>query len=173
MKILKAEVVNCPIANTKYGQKRVLNCKLLPSKEKVACWSNDINNPIYLSKKPGQVIELIEDDKGKYSVLDREPAPTSSSNGTSNTKEVASKASISDARGAVGDYLEDSLGLPMPLTDRQKLDLSRLAKERAKLLVHSIEVVRTELDRKGIEFHEGSIRSLGVSLFINISRYLP
>lgn len=158
MKISQAEVINCPIANTRYGKKRVLNCKLLPSKEKVACWSNDINNPIYLSKKPGDVVELIEDDKGKFSVLDREP----SSNGT---EQVASNA--------VDDYLEDSLGLPMPLTDRQKQDLSRLAKERAKLLVYSIEVVREELDHKGIEFHEGSIRSLGVSLFINISRYLP
>lgn len=165
MKISQAEVVNCPIANTRYGKKRVLNCKLLPSKEKVACWSNDLNNPIYLSKKPGQVIELIEDDKGKYSVLDREAASAFSSNGTSNTEQVAVNA--------VDNYVEDSLGLPMPLTDRQKQDLSMLAKERAKLLVHSIEVVREELDHKGIEFHEGSIRSLGVSLFINISRYLP
>ena len=162
MKIQKAEVVNCPVANTRYGQKLVLNCKLLPSKEKVACWSNDLNNPIYLSKKPGQVIELIEDDKGKYSVLDREPAPA----GTNPTNQEV-------AANAVDNYVEDSLGLPMPLTDRQKVDLSRLAKERAKLLVHSIEVVREELDHKGIEFHEGSIRSLGVSLFINISRYLP
>ena len=161
MKIQTAEVINCPIANTRYGKKRVLNCKLLPSKEKVACWSNDINNPIYISKKPGDVVELIEDDKGKFSVLDREPTPGASST----DKETAANA--------MDNYVEDSLGLPMPLTDRQKQDLSRLAKERAKLLVYSIEVVREELDHKGIEFHEGSIRSLGVSLFINISRYLP
>ena len=165
MQILQAEVVYVVRANTRYGEKLCLNTKLLPSKEKAASWCNDLNNSIYLSKKPGDIVELIKDAKGKFSLLDREPAPTSSSNGTSNTKQLAANA--------VDNYVEDSLGLPMPLTDRQKQDLSRLAKERAKLLVYSIEVIREELDHKGIEFHEGSIRSLGVSLFINISRYLP
>ena len=171
MKILKAEVVNCPIANTRFGKRRVLNCKLLPSKEKVACWSNDLNNPIYLSKKPGDVIELIEDDKGKFSVLDREPA-TSNGTGTNNGKQAPASTDKEIASSAVNDYLDDDLGLPRPLSDAQKRGLSRLAKERAELLVGSIEMMREELNHKGIEFHEGSIRSLGVSLFINISRYL-
>ena len=154
MKILKAEVVNCPIANTKWGQKRVLNCKLLPSKEKVACWSNDINNQIYLSKKPGDIVELIQDDKGKYSVLDREPT---------DTEEIAPSNP---------DILEGDLDLPEPLSDKDKVRLNRLLRERAKLLAHTIEVMRDELNHKGLEFHEGSIRSLAVSLFIHISRHL-
>ena len=160
MKILKAEVVNCPIANTKWGQKRVLNCKLLPSKEKVACWSNDLNNPIYLSKKPGDIVELIEDDKGKFSVLDREPT----------TEQVPQHPLVPPQYSM--DDIEGDLGLPHPLSDADKVRLSKLIGERAKLLSHTIEVMREEFDRKGLEFHEGSIRSLAVSLFIHISKHL-
>ena len=185
MKIAKAEVVNCPIANTRYGKKRVLNCKLLPSKEKVACWSNDLNNPIYLSKKPGDIVELIKDDKGKYSVLDREETVSMnrpSSNGSEgsyytysperserfNGNNPSAPSSVEDRRG---DDLEE-LDLPQPLSDADKVRLSKLIRERAKLLTHTIEVMRDELNDKGLEFHEGSIRSLSVSLFIHISRHL-
>lgn len=179
MKILKAEVINCPIANTQWGKKRVLNCKLLPSKEKVACWSNDLNNPIYLSKKPGQVVELIQDAKGKYSVLDREeetvsmnrPSAPSSDEGRrySNGSE-GSHYTYSNGSNPI-DELE-GLDLPQPLSDQDKVRLSKLIRERAKLLTHTIEVMREELNDKGLEFHEGSIRSLSVSLFIHISRHL-
>ncbi len=72
------------------------------------------------------------------------------------------------ALGHLGD-----LDLPEPLTPQQKKAIHNLCVERAKLLVHSIEVVRKELDHKGIEFHEGSLRSLAVSLFIHISKNLP
>jgi len=185
MKTHKARVVNVVRASTKYGLKLVLNCKLLSDNSDVACWSNELGNKVFRSKHKGDIVELIESDKGKYSVLDREPPhnidgaglkpvrdvmpniPRSNgyANGTSTTQQVANSA--------VEDYLSNDLGLPELLTDRQKQDLSKLTQERAKLLVYSIEVMRTELARKGIEFHEGSIRSLGVSLFINISRYLP
>ena len=163
MKILKAEVINNPIANTQWGKKRVLNCKLLPSKEKVACWSNDVNNPIYLSKKPGDIVELIADAKGKYSVLDRGEETVSMNR---HSTESGSHYTYSDT-----DELE-GLDLPQPLSDADKVRLNRLLKERAKLLAHTIEVMRDELNNKGLEFHEGSIRSLGVSLFIHISRHL-
>ncbi|MEM8720997.1 MAG: hypothetical protein AAGE84_17150 [Cyanobacteria bacterium P01_G01_bin.39] len=155
MKPHQAEVVNCVVANTRYGKKLVLNCKLLPSKEKVACWSNELDNPVYRSKKPGDVIELIESDKNKFSVLDREPATP---------KQTATQA--------VDDYLSNDLGLPELLTDKQKQDLSKLTQERAKLLVFCIETMKNEMDAKGFEFYENSCRSLGVSLFIHISRHL-
>ena len=171
MKILKAEVVNNPIANTQWGKKRVLNCKLLPSREKVACWSNDINNPIYLSKKPGDIVELIEDDKGKYSVLDREePKSNISMNRPSSNGSKGSYYTHSNGNNPSDDL--EGLDLPEPLSDKDKVRLSKLIRERAKLLTHTIEVMRDELDDKGLEFHEGSIRSLSVSLFIHISRHL-
>ena len=160
MKTHKAEVVNVVQASTRYGKKLVLNCKLLPSKEKVACWSNELDNPVYRSKKPGNIVELIESDKGKYSVLDREP-PSSSTT----PKQIATEA--------VNDYLSNDLGLPELLTDKQKQDLSKLTQERAKLLVFCIETMKNEMDAKGFEFYENSVRSLGVSLFIQITRYLP
>lgn len=176
MKILKAEVVNCPIANTQWGKKRVLNCKLLSSKEKVACWSNDLNNPVYISKKPGDIVELIQDAKGKYSVLDKEEPPVRrlgepnvsinrpSSNGNEDSY-------YSNGSNSSDDELE-GLDLPQPLSDQDKIRLSKLIRERAKLLTHTIEVMRDELNDKGLEFHEGSIRSLSVSLFIHISRFI-
>ena len=170
MKILQAEVINCPIANTKYGKKRVLNCKLLPSKEKVACWSNDLNNQIYLSKKPGDIIELIEDDKGKFSVLDRGEEKESTTTQHPLAPPQYSANEVSLLRSAEG--LEVDLDLPQPLSDADKVRLSKLIRERAKLLTHTIEVMRDELNHKGLEFHEGSIRSLSVSLFIHISRHL-
>ena len=193
MKTHQAEVINCVIANTKYGRKLVLNCKLLSDKSKVACWSNELDNKVYRSKSSGDIVELIETDKGKFSVLDREaphnlngaglkpvkeimsniPKSNGYVNGINTTQQVASTASISDARGAVEDYLSNDLGLPELLTDRQKQDLSKLTQERAKLLVFCIETMKNEMDAKGFEFYENSVRSLGVSLFIQITRYLP
>lgn len=183
MKTHQAEVINCVIANTKYGRKLVLNCKLLSDKSKVACWSNELDNKVYRSKSSGDIVELIETDKGKFSVLDREPPHNIDGAGLKSVKEIMpnipqsngyARASTQQiASSAVEDYLNNDLGLPTLLTDRQKQDLSKLTQERAKLLVYSIEVMRSELDRKGIEFHEGSIRSLGVTLFISISKYLP
>lgn len=186
MKTHQAEVINCVIANTKYGRKLVLNCTLLSDNSKVACWSNELGNKVYRSKHKGDIVELIETDKGKFSVLDREPPhnidgaglkpvkeimsniPKSNgyvNNGTSTTQQVASSA--------VDDYLSNDLGLPELLTDKQKQDLSKLTQERAKLLVFCIETMKNEMDAKGFEFYENSVRSLGVSLFIQITRYLP
>ena len=78
-----------------------------------------------------------------------------------------------------------SVGILVPHTKTHEIRLLPVNKQLGKLiedlehkrnkhnLIFPIEVVRNELNYKGIEFHEGSIRSLGVSLFINISRYLP
>ena len=181
MKPHQAEVINCVQAKTKYGPRLVLNCKLLPSKEKVACWRNELDNKIYLSKRPGQVVKLIESDKGKYSVLDREPPRNVGGDGLKSVKEIMPNIPKSNeatttqqtASDAVDDYLSNDLGLPELLTDKQKQDLSKLTQERAKLLVFCIETMKNEMDAKGFEFYENSVRSLGVSLFIQITRYLP
>ena len=170
MKILKATVINCLEAKTKWGPKIVLNCKLVETNEKIALWSAQLDNKSYLSKRQGEIIEVIE-NAGKYSLLDREPPHNIDGAGLKSVKEIM--PNIPKSNSAVEDYLNNDLGLPTLLTDRQKQDLSKLTQERGKLLVYCIEVMRSELDKKGIEFHEGSVRSLGVSLFINISRYLP
>ena len=66
----------------------------------------------------------------------------------------------------------ESLDLPEPLSDADKLRLNKLIRERARLLTRTIEVMREELNAKGLEFHEGSLRSLSVSLFIHISKHI-
>ncbi len=164
----------------------VLNCKLLSDNSQVACWSNELGNKLYRSKHKGDIVELIESDKGKYSVLDREPPHNIDSAGLKPVKEVMSSIPKSNgyvnngttttqqvANNAVEDYLSNDLGLPETLTDRQKQDLSKLTQERAKLLVFCIETMKNEMDAKGFEFYENSVRSLGVSLFISISKYIP
>jgi hypothetical protein len=190
VKTHQAEVINCVIANTKYGRKLVLNCKLLSDNSQVACWSNEIGNKVYRSKHKGDIVELIESDKGQFSVLDREPILPPHNIGGSRLKSVnevmggnpLSNDSIAPLRGdeaqqiastAVNDYLSNDLGLPELLTDKQKQDLSKLTIERAKLLVFCIETIKNEMEEKGFEFYENSVRSLGVSLFIQITRYLP
>ena len=193
MKTHQAEVINCVEAKTKYGIKLVLNCKLLSDKSKVACWSNELDNKVYRSKSRGDIVELIETDKGKYSVLDREPPhnlngaglkpvkeimpniPKSNGyvNGVSTTRQVANSTNQRVATETVENYLNNDLGLPELLTDRQKQNLKKLTEERAKLLVFCIETMKNEMDAKGFEFYENSVRSLGVSLFIQITRYLP
>ena len=62
--------------------------------------------------------------------------------------------------------------LPELLTDKQKQDLSKLTVKRARLLVFCIDTIKNEMDAKGFEFYENSVRSLGVSLFISISKYI-
>ena len=71
------------------------------------------------------------------------------------------------------DYLSNDLGLQELLTDKQNQYLSKLTVEPAKLLVFCIETMKNEMDAECFEFYENSVRSLGVSLFIQITRYLP
>ncbi|WP_019506787.1 hypothetical protein [Pleurocapsa sp. PCC 7319] len=185
MKTHQAEVINCVIAKTKYGRKLVLNCKLLSDNSQVACWSNELGNKVYRSKHKGDIVELIESDKGKFSVLDKEPPHNINGAGLKSVKEImpnipksngyanGTNATQQAVNSAVEDYLDNDLGLPELLTDRQKQDLKKLTVERARLLVFCIETMKNEMDAKGFEFYENSVRSLGVSLFIQITRYLP
>ena len=185
MKTHQAKVINVVQAKTRYGLKLVLNAELLSDNSKVACWSGDLGNKVFRSKHKGDIVELIESDKGKYSVLDREPPRNIGGSGLKSVNEImggspafngnGSNGSVTQkiANSAVDDYLSNDLGLPELLTDRQKQDLSKLTQERAKLLVFCIETIKNEMDAKGFEFYENSCRSLGVSLFIHISRHLP
>ena len=176
-------VKNNLIVDTKYGKRRVINL-IAKNGEEGAVWATDLDSLTHI--KPKQTVEVIRGAKGNLTILEKEQ-PTningagSHPNSNGNTQQVATSASISaspdggrsDARGAVEDYLDNDLGLPELLTDRQKQDLMKLTEERAKLLVYCIEVMKKEMDAKGFEFYENSVRSLGVSLFIQITRYLP
>ena len=53
------------------------------------------------------------------------------------------------------------------------INLHNLSVERARLLTHCIEIMTKEMDAKGLEVYESSVKSLGVSLFIHMNKYLP
>ena len=169
MNLIEARVINIVQAKTRYGLKLVLNAEILRDKTKVACWSNDLGNKSFRSKHPGDIVRLIC-DKDKYTLLDEEPSRNVNGAGLKPIKEVldnvASNSQVPD------DYINDDLRLPELLTEQQKKNLKKLTVERAKLLVFCIEVMKKEMDAKGFEFYENSVRSLGVSLFIQITRYL-
>ncbi|MBE9047601.1 hypothetical protein IQ255_24885 [Pleurocapsales cyanobacterium LEGE 10410] len=174
------KVKNNLIVDTKYGKRRVINL-VAKNGEEGAVWATDLDSLTHI--KLNQTVEVIRGAKGSLSILEREQPrniggqglkpvnevlnniPQSNGNGRTSTQQVANSA--------VDDYLDNDLGLPELLTDRQKQDLKKLTEERAKLLVFCIEVMKKEMDAKGFEFYENSVRSLGVSLFIQITRYLP
>ncbi len=182
------KVKNNLIVDTKYGKRRVINL-VAKNGEEGAVWATELDSLTHI--KPNQTVEVIRGAKGNLTILEREQPrningqglkpvsevlnniPQSNGNGRAATQQVATSASGNIPREAVDDYLDNDLGLPELLTDRQKQDLKKLTVERAKLLVFCIETMKQEMDAKGFEFYENSVRSLGVSLFIQITRYLP
>ena len=174
------KVKNNLIVDTKYGKRRVINL-VAKNGEEGAVWATDLDSLTHI--KPNQTVEVIRGAKGNLTILEREQPRNIGGQGLKPVSEVLSNVPQSNGNGrastqqvansAVDDYLDNDLGLPELLTDRQKQDLKKLTEERAKLLVFCIEVMKKEMDTKGFEFHENSVRSLGVSLFIQITRYLP
>jgi hypothetical protein len=189
MKILNAEVINVIEASTKWGQRLVLNCRLLDSKEKIACWCNDLNNNVYLSKKPGNIIEVIQDEKGKFSLLDRETSQDAitmnrlSSNGsegsyytnsTSPTTPVlpttSEKASISAERGAFTSTKGEESILDLPvLSDVDKRKMMEYIRSQSKLLKFCYDTVCKDFPTLE-EYDSRGARSLAISLLISANQ---
>ena len=132
-------------------------------------WATELDSLTHI--KPNQTVEVIRGAKGSLSILEREQPCNVNGEGLKPIKEVLNNVT-SDSQ-VPEDYIGDDLGLPDLLTDQQKKNLKKLTEERAKLLVFCIETMKKEMDAKGFEFYENSVRSLGVSLFIQITRYLP
>lgn len=174
------KVKNNLIVDTKYGKRRVINL-IAKNGEEGAVWATDLDSLTHI--KPKQTVEVIRGAKGSLTILEKEQPRNIGGQGLKPVNEVLNNIPQSNGNGkastqqlatsAVEDYLDNDLGLPDLLTDRQKQDLKKLTLERAKLLVFCIEVMKKEMDAKGFEFYENSVRSLGVSLFIQITRYLP
>ena len=135
------KVKNNLIVDTKYGKRRVINL-VAKNGEEGAVWVTELDSLTHI--KPNQTVEVIRGAKGNLTILEREQprniggqglkpvneilsnVPQSNGNGRASTQQLAKSASISDARGAVDDYLDNDLGLPELLTDRQKQDLKKL-----------------------------------------------
>ena len=170
------KVKNNLIVDTKYGKRRIINL-IAKNGEESAVWATDLDSLIHI--KPNQTVEVIRGAKGNLTILEREQPRNVNGNGLKPIKEVlndvvprSTQRVASDSQVAE-DYVDDDLGLPDLLTDKQKKNLKKLTEERAKLLVYCIEVMKKEMDTKGFEFYDNSVRSLGVSLFIHINKYVP
>ncbi len=172
-----AKVISNKLVNDKFneGKKvRVINVSTKQGKE--AIWDRTLDALAHI--KPNQTVEVIRGAKGNLTILEREQPRNVNGNGLKPIKEVLNNVAPATSSEAEADaqipedYIDDDLGLPKLMSDAEKVRLSKLIRERAKLLTYTIEVMRDELNSKGLEFHEGSIRSLSVSLFIHISRFI-
>ncbi len=172
-----AKVKNVLVVQTKFGRRKV--CNVTTDRGDEAIWANDLN--AFPNIKPGQQIQVIRGAKGGLTILENTPSMNDVTNGSHSNTLSTQTYSQPNGNGhstpvnhqeVVEDTFND-LRLPDPLTDAQKKAIHNLCIERARLLTHCIDVMRSELNHKGLEFHEGSLRSLAVSLFIHISKNLP
>ena len=168
--------------NTKFGPKTVCNflnqeANTPKSQREIVVWRPP-NDPELMSLKVGQQIKLLHDGK-KYHLVD-EPVkafgyvePTNPNNGNGHTHTTNAIHSVPERNATMDTDLGD-LDLPEPLSPEQKRALRTLIQERAALMRYCIDTMREEvLEKGGYEMHENSIRSLGVSLFIHINKYVP
>lgn len=167
--MIQAKIVNEPeVRNGKWGEYILIKLKVLQTGENVVVFGK-LNDPIASSKVFGDIVSLTKNDKGKYKIV--APIENKRSNeGLTPVKEILAPSLREEGNE---DITDDDLGLPLLLTDQQKKNLHNLCVERGKLLCHCIDVMAKELDNKGMEVYESSAKSLGISLFIHISKFLP
>jgi hypothetical protein len=128
-----------------------------------------INDEVASTKTKGEIVTIAKNGEGKYKIvgsLDKR-----SNEGLKPVREFISTSLQTPLIQEESD-IEDDLDLPPLLTDQSKKNLHNLAVERGRLLTHCIEIMAKELDSKGMEVYESSAKSLGISLFIHISKYL-
>ena len=160
---------------TKFGKKTVCNfLNLEPnipkSQREIVVWKPP-NDPELMSLKVGQELKLLHDNK-KYHLVD-EPNSPNNPNNPNNGNGTAPITNVPITNATIDPDLGD-LDLPEPLSPEQKRALRNLIQERAALMRYCIDTMREEvLEKGGYQMHENSIRSLGVSLFIHVNKYIP
>ena len=183
-KIINVKVSQSPKqVNTKFGWKTVCNFlnqepNTPKDQREIVVWRPP-NDEELMSLQVGQHLKLLHDGK-KYYLVDEPNNPNNSNNGngtapTNAVHCVPERSAAHDVhRSANIDTDLGDLDLPEPLSPEQKRALRSLIQERAALMRYCIETMREEVLEKGnYEMHENSIRSLGVSLFIHINKYVP
>lgn len=195
-----AKVKNVLIVDTKYGRRKV--CNVTTDRGEEAIWANDLNafsnikpgqtinvirgakggltileNTPTMSATSTDVGSRSEVSNGNSNIQMNRPSSqqegyyythsNNRSNGSTTYSQRASNASNTPVN--YEEAIED-LDLPHPLSDQDKVRLKKLIVERTKLLNACIQAVRREMpDVKD----ERSLRSLAVTIFININPYLP
>ena len=158
--MLQAKIVNDPeVRDGKWGKYILIKTKVLKTGEDIAIFGK-INDEVANSKTRGEIVTIAKNGNGKYKIV----APVENKRGNQGQTPV---------KTILDDITDDDLGLPGLLTDQQKKNLHNLCVERGRLLCHCIDVMAKEMDSKGMEVYESSAKSLGISLFIHISKFLP
>ena len=158
--MLQAKIVNDPeVRNGKWGKYILIKTKVLKTGEDIAIFGK-LNDEVANSKTRGEIVTIAKNGNGKYKIV----API---------ENKRSNEGLTPVKEIIEDYVNDDLGLPELLTDQQKKNLHNLCVERARLLTHCIDVMAKEMDNKGMEVYESSAKSLGISLFIHITKFLP
>ena len=158
--MLQAKIVNDPeVREGKWGPYILIKTKVLKTGEDIAIFGK-LNDEVANTKTRGEIVTIAKNGNGKYKIV----APV---------VDKRSNEGLTPIKEIIEDYINDDLGLPQLLTDQQKKNLHNLAVERARLLTHCIDIMTKEMDAKGLEVYESSVKSLGVSLFIHLNKYLP
>ena len=158
--MLQAKIVNDPeVCDGKWGKYILIKTKVLKTGEDIAIFGK-LNDEAVNTKTRGEIVTIAKNGNGKYKIV----APV---------ENKRSNQGLTPVKEIIEDYIDDDLGLPDLLTDQQKKNLHNLCVERARLLTHCIDVMAKEMDSKGMEVYESSAKSLGISLFIHISKFLP
>ena len=157
---IQAKIVNDPeIRNGKWGEYILIKTKVLKTGEDIAIFGK-VNDEAVNTKTRGEIVTIAKNGNGKYKIVQ-------------NIINKRANQGLTPVKEIIEDYIDDDLGLPQLLSDQQKKNLHNLAVERARLLTHCIEIMTKEMDAKGLEVYESSVKSLGVSLFIHLNKYLP
>ena len=158
--MVQAKIVNDPeVREGKWGKYILIKTKILKTGEDVAIFGK-VNDEAVNTKTRGEIVTIAKNGNGKYKIV----APV---------ENKRSNQSLTPVKTILDDITNDDLGLPELLTDQQKKNIHNLCVERGKLLCHCIDVMAKEMDSKGMEVYESSAKSLGISLFIHISKFLP
>ena len=158
--MLQAKIVNDPqVINAKYGECILIKCKVLKTGEDITVFGK-LDDEVANSKTRGEIITIAKNGNGKYKIV-------------AAIENKRSNEGLTPINKILEGIDHEELGLPQPLSDDQKKALHNLAIERGKLLVHCIDIMAKELDEKGLEVYESTAKSLGVSLFIHLNKYLP
>ncbi len=178
-KIIPVKVSQKPKqVNTKFGAKTVCNFlnqepNTPKAQREIVVWRPP-NDEELMSLQLGQQVKLLHDGK-KYFVVHEPNNPNSPNNpNNGNGNAPITNAAHDVRRSATIDTDLGDLDLPQPLSPEQKRALRILIQERAALMRYCIDTMREEvLEKGGYQMHENSIRSLGVSLFIHVNKYIP
>ena len=174
MKIHKARVVKAAlVAKTQWGPRLVVNAQLISDNSKIALWSTQLNNSIYLALKPKEIIEVIE-NAGKFSLLDRSASPSSV---RSEETITMSRPSSNESEGSYYTYNskenpnKDILEELSLLSNNDKKRLSTYISQQSKLYKHIVEIVSGDFPEL-INVDDRAIRSISMSIFIDCQRKL-